>query len=101
MGKSRERLEKRAPQAQREHWAFKKKNFQEREERVTQRGTKIVWKIHSFPMGWVVSALWLAAMCIKGSMGCSVLCKCELVALLFGNGERLAFCECKFLYSGY
>lgn len=40
MGKSRERLEKRAPQAQKEHWAFKKKNFQEREERVTQRGTK-------------------------------------------------------------
>ena len=40
MGRSRERLEKRAPWSQRKHWAFEEKDCKEREETVPRRSTK-------------------------------------------------------------
>lgn len=53
MYKSQEKLAKRAPRAQREYWAFMDK-IAKKERRESLEGVpKIVWKIHSFPLGWV------------------------------------------------
>lgn len=91
-----ERLAKSAPWAQRERWAFKEKIAKKERRESLEEAPKIVWKIPSFRLGRVCPTLFPSTLHgysvhAWGSVGCSFLRNCELMAFSLGVEKETGF----------
>lgn len=104
--KSQEGLGKSALWALRESTGHLRRRLQRNRGEPLEGTSKKVWKIHSFPLGWVCLALFprtLASCNVhrKGSVAALSCVSVNSKLSLWEWRKSLAFCKCKFLYSGY